>query len=199
MAHIAPLAGHFGTAKTLTRIKQHFFWPDMTQDVNDLCRCCQICQKTAPKRGPRSPLIPFPSSGHRTRLAMDMVGLLPPTEDGHKYILTVCNYGTRYPEAFPLKSPTSQDVAEALIDLFTWTGIPDEILTDRGANFCSKLMTKFLKLLRVRSIKTSAYHPKTDGMASLQRWRSCADSQADHSSQTDGTMARPLHDRDKIV
>ena len=165
MAHIAPLAGYFGTAKTLARIKQRFFWPDMTQDVKDLCRRCQICQKTAPKCGPRAPLIPLPIIRTPfTRLAMDMVGPLPPTDDGHKYILTVCDYGTRYLEAFPLKSTTSQDVAEALIDLFARTGIPDEILTDRGANFCSELMTEFLKLLGVRSIKTSAYHPETDGM-----------------------------------
>lgn len=71
---------------------------------------------------------------------MDMIGPLPPTDEGHKYILTVCDYGTRYPEAFPLKSTTSRDVAEALVEMFSRTGIPDEILTDRGSNFTSELM-----------------------------------------------------------
>lgn len=95
---------------------------------------------------------------------MDMVGPLPATPEGYKYILTVCDYGTRYPEAFPLKSTTSRDVVEALMDLFSRTGIPEEILTDRGANFISELTRGFYDMLGIRSIKTSAYHPQTDGM-----------------------------------
>ncbi len=107
------------------------------------------------------PIIRTPFS----RLAMDMVGPLPPTLEGHRYILTVCDYGTRYPEAFALKSTTSKDVAKALMEMFSRTGIPEEILTDRGSNFCSELMREFYAMMGIRSTKTSAYHPQTDGMA----------------------------------
>lgn len=166
MAHIAPLAGHFGISKTSNRIKRRFFWPGMCHDIRDLCRRCQTCQKTTPKHSPKAPLVPLPIIRTPfTRLAMDMIGPLPPTDEGHKYILTVCDYGTRYPEAFPLKSTTSREVAEALIDMFSRTGIPDEILTDRGSNFTSELMGEFYRLMGIRSIQTSAYHPQTDGMA----------------------------------
>lgn len=165
MAHIAPLAGHFGVAKTSSRIKQRFFWPGMRQDIQDLCKRCQTCQLTTPKYSPKAPLVPLPIIRTPfTRLAMDMIGPLPPTKEGHKYILTVCDYGTRYPEAFPLKSTTSKDVAEALVEMFSRTGIPDEILTDRGSNFTSDLMAEFYRLLGIKSILTSAYHPQTDGM-----------------------------------
>lgn len=71
---------------------------------------------------------------------MDMIGPLPETADGHKYILTVVDYGTRYPEAFPLRTTTSSDVVEALVELFSRLGIPEEILTDRGSNFVSELI-----------------------------------------------------------
>ncbi len=165
MAHIAPLAGHFGVAKTADRIKRRFFWPGMRHDVGDLCRRCQTCQRIKPKHTPKAPLVPLPIV--RTpfsRVAMDMVGPLPPTDEGHKYILTVCDYGTRYPEAFALKSTTSKDVAEALLDMFSRTGIPDEILTDRGSNFTSELMKELYDLLGIHAIRTSAYHPQTDGM-----------------------------------
>ena len=70
------------------------------------------------------------------RLAMDMVGPLPPTIEGHKYILAIYDYGTHYPEAFPIKSNTVVDIA--LIKMFSMTGILEEILTNRGSNFCSK-------------------------------------------------------------
>lgn len=95
---------------------------------------------------------------------MDMVGPLPPTEDGYRYVLMICDYGTRYPEAFPLRTTSSKDVAEALEHLFSRTGFPKEILTDRGSNFCSDLMEELFHRLGIRHIRTSAYHPETDGM-----------------------------------
>lgn len=77
MSHIAPLAGHFGVAKTSARLKGRFHWPGLCGDVRDMCRRCQTCQKTTPKHSPRAPLVPLPVI--RTpfsRLAMDMVGPL---------------------------------------------------------------------------------------------------------------------------
>lgn len=38
------------------------------------------------------------------RIAMDMVGPLDRSRSGNRYILVVCDYATRYPEAVPLKS-----------------------------------------------------------------------------------------------
>ncbi len=105
-AHIGKLGGHFGVAKTSAAVKRRFFWPGMKHDITDLCRRCQPCQKTKPKRTPKAPLEPLPVI--RTRIAMDMVGPLPITSEGHKFLLTVCDYGTRYPEAIPLKSTTSK-------------------------------------------------------------------------------------------
>ncbi len=131
----------------------------------ELCKRCQTCQHTAKGIVRKAPLIPLPVfSQPFSRLAMDMVGPLPQTEEGHRYILTVCDYGTRYPEAFPLKATTSKDVAEALVEMFSRVGFPDEILSDRGSNFCSELMEEFLQMFGVSHIKTSAYHPETDGM-----------------------------------
>lgn len=43
-------------------------------------------------------------------------------------------------------------------------GIPDEILTDQGSNFMSKLMAETPRLLGVKHLRTTPYHPQTDGM-----------------------------------
>lgn len=165
MAHQAPWAGHFGRTKTGARVLQRLFWPGIRQDVAELCRRCQVCQRTRTNPVRKYPLIPLPVVPlpfHR--LAMDMVGPLPTTEEGHRFVLTVCDYGTRYPEAFPLHTTTSKDVAGALVEMFARTGIPAEILMDRGSNFCSELMEELFHLLGVRHVKTSAYDPETDGM-----------------------------------
>ena len=165
MTHLAPWAGHFGRTKTVNRLLRRFFWPGIRKEVAELCKRCQTCQHTAKGIVPKAPLIPLPVfSQPFSRLAMDMVGPLLQTEEGHRYILTVCDYGTRYPEAFPLKATTSKDVAEALVEMFSRVGLPDEILSDRGFNFCSELMEEFLQMFGVSHIKTSAYHPETDGM-----------------------------------
>ena len=63
---------------------------------------------------------------------MDVVGPLDKSRAGHKYILVICDYATRYPEAFPLRNTKSRQVANSLIQLLTRVGIPREIITDQG-------------------------------------------------------------------
>ena len=104
MAHMAPWAGHFGRRRTTDRILHRFFWPGVRQDVADLCRRCQTCQRTAQGTTRKVPLVPLPViSTPFTRIAMDMVGPLPVTDEGHKYILTIVDYGSRYPDAIPAR------------------------------------------------------------------------------------------------
>lgn len=51
-------------------------------------------------------------------VAIDLVGpMSPPSEDGHRYILILVDYATRYPEAVPLKNIDTETVAEALVGL----------------------------------------------------------------------------------
>ena len=76
------------------------------------------------------------------RIAMDIVGPLPRSKSGHKYILVICDYATRYPEAVPLRSCEAEKIAEELIKLFSRMGIPKEILTDQGSSFTSKLLAE---------------------------------------------------------
>ena len=60
LAHENPLAGHLGWKKTADRIMQRFYWPTLFQDVKEKCRACPECQKTAPGRRIRAPLVPLP-------------------------------------------------------------------------------------------------------------------------------------------
>ena len=49
--------------------------------------------------------------------------------------------------------------------IFSRVGIPKEILTDQGTNFMSELMQQVNTLLRIGHIRTSPYHPQTNGLA----------------------------------
>ena len=95
---------------------------------------------------------------------MDIVGPLPKSHSGKRFVLVVCDYATRYPEAVALRSIDAEHIAEALVQIFSRVGVPEEILTDQGTHFMSQLLAEVYKLLRMKSIRTSPYHPQTDGL-----------------------------------
>ena len=165
LAHQIPLAGHMGRDKTARRIQQRFYWPTLFKDVAEYCRSCPDCQKTDSRGQRKMPLVPLPIIQEPfSRIAMDIVGPLPRSRKGNRYILVVCDYSTRFPEAIPLRSIDAQSVAEELINFFARVGILREILTDQGSNFMSQLLQEMYRLMKIHPIRTSPYHPQTDGL-----------------------------------
>ncbi len=74
------------------------------------------------------------------------------------------DYATRYPEAVALRNISAKSVAEALFSMISRVGIPKEILTDQGTAFMSRTIRELYELLGIKSIRTSVYHPQTDGL-----------------------------------
>ena len=75
------------------------------------------------------------------KVAVDLVGpISPANEKEHRYIFTLVDYATRYPEAVPLKNTETETVAKALLDMYSRLGIPEEVLSDLGTQFVSKCM-----------------------------------------------------------
>ncbi len=70
----------------------------------------------------------------------------------------------RYPEAVALRNISAKSVANALFSLVSRVGIPKEILTDQGTAFMSRTLRELYELLGIKSIRTSVYHPQTDGL-----------------------------------
>ena len=109
----------------------------MFRDVAGFCRNCPECQRTAKGNQLKVPLFPLPVMKEPfERIAMDIVGPLNCSKKGNQYILVVCDYATRYPEAFPLRSISAEAMAEHLMQLFSRVGIPKEILSDQELTSC---------------------------------------------------------------
>ncbi|XP_060748945.1 uncharacterized protein LOC132861438 [Tachysurus vachellii] len=165
LAHTHPLGGHLGPKNTLEKLRDRFTWPGMNTKVLGFCRACATCQQTSPLKPAPAPLIPLPIIGVPfERLGMDLIGPLPKSARGHEYILVMVDYATRYPEAVPLRKATSQSVARELLLLFSRVGIPKDILSDQGTPFMSKLMMDLCRLLQLKHLRTSVYHPQTDSL-----------------------------------
>ncbi len=107
-----------------------------------------------------APLIPLPLVLEPfTRVAMDIVGSLPTCpKTGNRFILSVIDLATHYPEAIPLPDHTAKSVAQGLVGVFSHFGFPEEILSDQGSDLMSELMQIFLHDFKITQIKASAYH-----------------------------------------
>ncbi|KRX51502.1 Retrovirus-related Pol polyprotein from transposon, partial [Trichinella sp. T9] len=164
--HNQPTGGHLGVAKTLAKVRQRYYWPQQREDVEDWCRACQTCAARAiPTRKLQAPMQLQPVSHPFQRVAMDLVGPLEETQIGNRYILVVCDYFSKWPEAFPLPNAEARTVATALVNgVFCRYGAPETLHSDQGRNFESELVKEVCQLFGVTKTRATAYHPQSDGL-----------------------------------
>ena len=74
------------------------------------------------------------------------------------------DYATRYPDAVPLKNIDTETVAEALLDMYSRLGFPEEVLSDNGSQFVSECMAEVSRLLSIRQLTSTPYHPMCNGL-----------------------------------
>ena len=167
VAYGSIMGGHLGIKKTTDNIESAFYWPGIQSAITRFCKSCDVCQKTVNKGSvPKVPLqeMPLIDTSFK-RVAIDLVGpIRPPGEEGHRYILTLVDFATRYPEAVPLKTIDTETVAEALVNSFSRLGIPEEILSDLGTQFVSDCMKEVTRFLSTKQITTTPYHRMCNGL-----------------------------------
>ena len=166
MAHETALAGHLGINKTYQRVLNHFYWPKLRRDVVEFCNSCHVCQLVGKpnQKIQRAPLVPIPAFEEPfSRVIIDCVGPLPKTRSGNKYLLTIMCASTRFPEAVPLRNIKAPLIIKSLIKFFTLVGLPRCIQSDQGSNFMSGLMQQIMFQLGIKQLKSTAYHPESQG------------------------------------
>ena len=164
-AHSSPLAGHMSVRRTRHRVYSNFYWPGVDRDIKQFVKTCSICQKTKmPGKSGKAPLgemeiitTPF------LKVAIDIVGPLQLTQKKNRYILTLIDIATRWPDAVPLPDIETHTVVEALSAMFSRIGFPEQILSDNGPQFKSELYEQICRFFNVKPIKTTPYHPISNG------------------------------------
>ena len=82
---------------------------------------------------------------------------------GYKYILTVCDFFTKWPELIPIKDKKASTIAKELYLIFTWYGCPDVIISDCGTEFCNAVSKAIFTYMHVEHRVSAPYHPQTNG------------------------------------
>ncbi|GFU28421.1 retrovirus-related Pol polyprotein from transposon 412 [Trichonephila clavipes] len=101
--HGSPTGGHFGVMKTLHRVRERFFWGKVRADVEQWCKSCDACAaRKGPKIRSRGKLHRYNVGAPFERIAFDILGPLPRTASGNKYLLVVMDYFTKWPEVYPI-------------------------------------------------------------------------------------------------
>lgn len=156
---------HPGVRTTRKMISSKFFWPNMNIDTGFWAKSCINCQKAKIHRHTKSPPQKFElPSGRFEHIHIDITGPLPPSND-KKYILTIVDRFTRWPEAYPMEDMTAKTVAKAFVfEYLPRFGVPQYITTDQGTQFESLLFEQLDHLLGGHRIRTSAYHPCSNGL-----------------------------------
>lgn len=164
--HSNPISGHIGFHKTYKKVKSFYKWENMKKDIKKFIKQCKSCQenKLNRKKG-RNPMeITSTSTEAFQKVSLDIVGPLPVTENGNKYILTLQDDLTKFSQAYALRQHDAETIADCFIRNFICKfGSPSIILTDQGADFTSNLIKEIAKLFKMKKINTSAYHPQSNG------------------------------------
>ena len=162
--HSDPTAGHFGIEGTTQKIAELYFWPKMQQDIRDYVKACDACQRRGGKR-PTEPLHPLKVGQPFDRVGIDLVGPLPITKNGNRYIAVAIEYLTKWPEARAIKRADAKSVADFIYeDIICRHGCPKELLSDQGTHFVNKIVQNICDNFSIKRPLSSPYHPQTNGL-----------------------------------
>lgn len=165
--HADLFSGHFGFMKTYSRIQNNYYWPGMYSQIKDYCQKCADCQtRKNANRATKASLVPIPVEGLPfERIAVDVLGPLPMTIDGNKYVIVFTDYLTKFAIAKAVPNFNARTTAETFInEVVLHHGAPLKLLSDRGTNFLSDLVQEICQLCDTRKVNTTPYRPLCNGL-----------------------------------
>ena len=176
--------GHQGIVRTLSLLRERFYWPGMHKQASLYVSKCQNClkRKAIPDVAPLQPII---ASQPMELVHMDFLSI-EPSKGNIENVLVITDHFTRYAQAYASKTQTAQATAKLLWENFIrHYGFPEKFLSDQGRNFESELISELCKLAQVEKVHTTPYHPMTNG-------------QCERFNSTLCNMLGTLSDQDKL-
>ena len=147
------------------KVKARFSWPHMDVELSKAILACDTCRNRDPgqairKKAFNPPPLPWRAFEH---LQLDFT-YLPQTKNGHKVLLNIQCYYTKFCELIPFSVPSASATAQSLyFKVFLRYGMPFKIQSDRGSEFLNEVIKEFMQIIKVKHSFSSPYTPTSQG------------------------------------
>ncbi|XP_055918604.1 uncharacterized protein K02A2.6-like [Eupeodes corollae] len=172
LAHCPARASHGGITKTLYKLRQQFFWPNMASHVRQFIENCEVCKTTkAPNITLRAEMgKSFSVDRPFQHLYIDFLGPYPRSKAGNTQIFIVLDQLTKFVLIKPIRKANATSVIKFLQeDVFLIFGVPESILSDNGSQFIGKEFSKMTKIYGITHYRTAVYSPQANASERVNR------------------------------
>ena len=150
--------GHQGIQRCRLRANTSVWWPGLSHELDNLVKQCHTCAREFTPR--RQPMIPTQLPGYPwQKVGTDLFHF-----KGANYLLVV-DYFSRYPETVKLTNTTSQNIIDALKNIFSRYGIPEIVMSDNGPQYSSQEFADFAKNYDFHHKTSSPHFAQSNGQA----------------------------------
>ncbi|OXA48991.1 Transposon Ty3-I Gag-Pol polyprotein [Folsomia candida] len=157
---------HMGLAKTHWKLRQRYWFPKMRQIAKIYIKSCTPCQaRKIPRSKPygkmqkiRVNTTPF------FRVQIDISGPYPVSSNRNVYIISACDYLTKWLETRAIKTADTKAVVKFIMEqIICRHSCPSIIQSDQGSVFTSAIFKELALSLGINHLLSTTYHPQTVG------------------------------------
>ena len=157
--------GHLGMDRTYDLIRRRFWWSTIYRDVVLHVKNCVVCSSRNLKRlrAPMGENILPERPGQAC--GIDTLGPFPESRQGNSYIIHISDLFSGYPEAYPAPDKKAETINRLLLEKYIPTHTcMSVLLSDQGTEYVNRDLDLLSASLKIRRVKTSPYHPMTNGL-----------------------------------
>jgi hypothetical protein len=151
---------HVGICKMKSLARQHVWWPAIDVNIETVVRSCTPCQQLQPTMPlvPMHPMV-WPEKSWQ-RVHIDYAGPFK----GNMFLVCIDAH-SKWPEVVKTNDTSSRGTIKKLMEIFSRWGLPEQLVSDNGPQFCSEEFKQFLKANGIKHVRSSPYHPRSNGLA----------------------------------
>ena len=163
--HNSVFGGHLGVRKTISKLLRENYWFNMRDDVKVWVKLCDTCAANSqPSPKPKATLGDMRTGAPFDRLGIDILGPLPLSNKGNRYIQVATDAFTKWVEIMAIPDQTAETCASHLVDeIISRYGCPLDLHSDQGRNYDSRVFKELCRLLEIRKTRTTPRRPQCNG------------------------------------